>query len=258
MEKDQHHETKRQQERELDNQISSYRQEVAAGEQSIYRQLTEMDELAEAFAFDEHAFTRDEITKTLTVAYDFTYINNTLSAHTQTITQAIKAMEKEKQMAESYEKLLLELEMLKKEQQQKERLLEQANRQLMEIQEESVEKLHLNNQKNREYIIPAEGLSQLAREIRQFGPDDNANNITRILQQQYHHQQHQQELQHALSMAITRPSNGPQTALKRPAGRPAPRTPSRPAATGRWRWSGVVPATIPGGRSAASWGANRR
>ena len=189
LEKDQHHETKRQQERELDNQISSYRQEVAAGEQSIYRQLTEMDELAEAFAFDEHAFTRDEITKTLTVAYDFTYINNTLSAHTQTITQAIKAMEKEKQMAESYEKLLLELEMLKKEQQQKERLLEQANRQLMEIQEESVEKLHLNNQKNREYIIPAEGLSQLAREIRQFGPDDNANNITRILQQQYHHQE---------------------------------------------------------------------
>lgn len=59
----------------------------------------------------------------------------------------------------------------------------------MEIQEESVEKLHLNNQKNREYIIPAEGLSQLAREIRQFGPDDNANNITRIPQQQYHHQE---------------------------------------------------------------------
>lgn len=189
MEKDQHHETKRQQERELDNQISSYRQEVAAGEQSICRQLDEMDELAEAFAFDEHAFTRDEITKALTKAYDFTYISNTLSAHTQTIAQAIKAMEKEQQIAASYEKLLLELEMLKKEQQQKERLLEQANRQLMEIQDETVEKLHLNNQKNREYIIPAEGLSQLAREIRQFGSDSNANSITRILQEEYHHQE---------------------------------------------------------------------
>jgi len=165
-EKDQHHETKRQQERELDNQISGYRQEVEAGEQAICWQLAEMDELAEAFAFDEHAFTRDEITKALSEAYDFTYISNTLSAHTQTIGQAIKAIEKQQQIADSYEKLLLELEMLKKEQQEKERLLEQANRQLVEIQDETIEKLHLNNQHNQEYIIPAAGLSQLARESR--------------------------------------------------------------------------------------------
>ncbi len=189
LEKDQHHETKRQQERELDNQITGYRQEVAAGEQSICRQLDEMDELAEAFAFDEHAFTRDEITKALTEAYDFTYISNTLTAHSQTIAQAIRAMEKQKQIADSYEKLLLELDTLKKEQQEKERLLEQANRQLMEIQDETVEKLHLNNQHNCEYIIPVEGLSQLAREIRQFGPDANVNSISRILQEEYHHQE---------------------------------------------------------------------
>lgn len=188
-EKDQHHETKRQQERELDNQISGYRQEVEAGEQAICRQLAEMDELAEAFAFDEHAFTRDEITKALSEAYDFTYISNTLSAHTQTIGQAIKAIEKQQQIADSYEKLLLELEMLKKEQQEKERLLEQANRQLVEIQDETIEKLHLNNQHNQEYIIPAEGLSQLAREIRQFGPDANVNSIAGILQDQYHNQE---------------------------------------------------------------------
>ena len=188
-EKDQHHETKRQQERELDNQISGYRQEVEAGEQAICWQLAEMDELAEAFAFDEHAFTRDEITKALSEAYDFTYISNTLSAHTQTIGQAIKAIEKQQQIADSYEKLLLELEMLKKEQQEKERLLEQANRQLVEIQDETIEKLHLNNQHNQEYIIPAEGLSQLAREIRQFGPDANVNSIAGILQDQYHNQE---------------------------------------------------------------------
>ena len=188
-EKDQYHESKRQQERDLDSQITDYRQQVAAGEQSICRQLDEMDALAEACAFDEHAFTRDEITKALAEAYDFTYICNTLRAHSQTIAQAIKAMEKEQQMADTYEKLLLELELLKKEQQEKERLLEQANRQLMEIQDETLEKLHCNNQHNGEYIIPAEGLSQLAREIRQFGPDSTINGISRILQEEYHHQE---------------------------------------------------------------------
>ncbi len=189
LEKDQHHENKRQQERELDHQISDYRQEVAAGEQAIDRQLAEMDELAEVFAFDEHAFTRDEMTKAPAAPYDFGYIGNTLKAHTETLGQAIKAMEKEKQMADSYEKLLLELELLKKEQQEKQRWLEQANRQLMEIQDETLEKFHLNNQHHREFIIPADGLNRLAREIHQFGPDSNVNGISRILQEVYHQQE---------------------------------------------------------------------
>lgn len=183
-EKDKQHETKRQQERDLDNQVASCRQEIEAGESSIINQLAEMDGLAEAFAFDEHDFMRDEVKKDITEPFDFGYVTTTLKNHTQTLSRAVKALEKEKQMSEVYDKLLMELDELKKELGAKERLLEQANRQLTEIQDECLEKLYQYNQNNQEYIISADGLTQLSREIRQFGPESNFNDIAQIFQKE--------------------------------------------------------------------------
>ncbi|KNZ43140.1 TIGR02680 family protein [Acetobacterium bakii] len=180
-EKDNQHETKRQQERDLDNQVSGYRQNIEAGERGIIKQLTEMDDLAETFVFDEHDFMRDEVKKDVTEPFDFGYVTTILKKHTEILSQAVKALEKEKQISEAYEKCVMELDLLKKELAEKERLREQANRQMTEIQDEMLEKLYQKNQDNQEYIISVDGLSQLARVIRQFGPESNFNDIAQIL-----------------------------------------------------------------------------
>lgn len=184
-EKDNRHETKRQQERDLDDQVSSCRQEIAANERDIIKQLEEMDGLAETFAFDEHDFMRDEVKKDVTKPFDFSYVTNTLKSHTVVLSQAVKALEQEKQVSESYEKLVMELDVLKKELAEKERLREQATRQLTEIQDETLEKLYQKNQDNQEYVISDDGLSQLSREIRQFGAESNFNVIAQMLRSEY-------------------------------------------------------------------------
>lgn len=183
--KNKQYESKHNQERDLDNQIRDYQAQKDGGAADTLKKLAEMEVQAESFAFDEHAFMMDEITKELSAAYNFTYIKNTLKDHTQTLSHGVKAMEEEKKSSREYDTLCLELDKLKKELEEKEKLLEQANRQLADIQDETIEKLYVGNDTNKEYLISQDGLINLSREIQNFGPTSNFNGISDLLRREY-------------------------------------------------------------------------
>ena len=179
--KDKQHDLKRQQERDWAEQINKLDQEIEAGQNDLLNHLLDMEGLAEVIAFDEHGFMADEIRKDLAESFDFTYIFSLLKKHQHSLNQAVKAFEEEKQISRDYEKLLMALDQVKKEWTEKEADLKQANRQLADIQDESLETLYQKNQTNQEYIISNEGLTKLSREIRQFGPDSNFFESSRLL-----------------------------------------------------------------------------
>ena len=183
--KDKQHESKRNHERDLDNQIRDYQAQKDGGAADTLKKLDEMETQAESFAFDEHAFMMDEMKKDLSESYNFTYIKNTLKDHTQTLSSGVKALEEEKKSSRDYDTLCLELDKLKKEAAEKEKLLEQANRQLADIQDETIEKLYVSNDTNKEYIISQDGLINLSREIQYFGPTSNFNGISDLLRKEY-------------------------------------------------------------------------
>ena len=183
--KEQQHETKRIQERAFESQICDCEAEKEAGEKAILRKLDEMKDLSENFDFDEHVFMMDEMKKDVSGDYEFAYLKSTLREHTRTLSSAIKAMEEEKRIARDYDNLCLELDQLKKALEDKARILEQARRQLIEIQDEMVEKVYLGNDKNKEYRISKDGLTALSREIHQFGPNSNFNSIFNLFSKEY-------------------------------------------------------------------------
>lgn len=178
-------EQNRQKERELAGQIGEDQQEREAASKKILAELQAMDELADICAFDEHAFMRDELRDDIEKPYSFSYHTGALKKHGQTIRAGLRALEKQKDQEDDYDRLLLELDALKKDRDEKKRLQDQASRQLGEIQEETLERLHLNNQTNQEYRIPAGELSGLASEIRRLGPDGDTHAISGRLKNIY-------------------------------------------------------------------------
>lgn len=159
---------KNENERETAAKIKKAESEKSESISKLEEKLTNMDEYAEDFSFDEQAFLKDELGKALDKDYSFSYIKDSLKKYTASIDDAVKALEEEERKNAEYDKALQELEQSKTDREDKNRILNQAERLLDEIKQEYIEKIYGWRKENKELILSDEAVTGLSQEIKKF------------------------------------------------------------------------------------------
>jgi uncharacterized protein (TIGR02680 family) len=170
-------EGKKSRERQLSNEYKNLlgRQEEQAA--VVENLLAEMDETAERFYFYEHAFAQAELQKEMSREYDFRLLKKEIEKYKEKITNAKKALEKERAQSLLYDRALEELEAARRERENAGRELDRTEAVLMETREEFIERVYAWEKGNELLKLPGEAMTQISRAVLAYGKDSSYNDV---------------------------------------------------------------------------------
>lgn len=165
------------------------REQEAAYLGKIREQLTEMDQKADAVAFHEQSFFKDEILADLKKEYSFAFVQHQVQAYEEKLLQATKALEEESRQNEVYDKALAELDRTKALLQEKKAELDRGKMLFEEIKEEFIEKVYTWEKNNQELKISGDNLVKIIRLVTKYGQDVCFDDLTGEVRENFHRQE---------------------------------------------------------------------
>ncbi|MBC2580035.1 TIGR02680 family protein [Clostridium sp. DJ247] len=176
---------KRESERQVFDSIREFEGKKHSVTSKLESKLQDMDAAAEEFVFDEQEFLKDELKKSITKEYSFSYIKDSLNKYTLSIDNAVKALEEEERKNLEYDKALQELEKSKAERDEKNRILEQATLLMEETKQEYVEKIYGWRKENKELKLSDDTIVKVARDVSNFDDTKSFDAVLEHIRSEY-------------------------------------------------------------------------
>lgn len=184
-EKDNQHQRKKASEVETYDNIKKQKGKKDSTASKLQEKLDVMEDISYEFSFDEQQFLKDELCRDIDKEYSFSYIKDRLNKYTNNIEKAVKVIGEENTKSKEYDKVFQDLENSKREKEEKNRVLQQANLLLSETKEEYVEKLYSWRKDNVELKLSDEAMIHIAREISSFDQSKSFDGVLEHIRKDY-------------------------------------------------------------------------
>ncbi len=176
---------KRDQERELYQQIKKLVEKEEIEIKNIKEIIEEMDELAEEIKFHEQFYMKDELFKTIKSEYDFSYIEGEHKKYKEKIQKGKTALEKEERLKREYDKAYKESEDSIRKKEERQKALDQANILMSETKEEFIENIYTWRKNNKELVVSDDALIVVSRNVNNYGEDITFDDIVGEIRNEY-------------------------------------------------------------------------
>lgn len=147
--------------------------------------FSDMDELAEGFAFDEQSFMKDELSRDMKNQYEFTYVKTALKQYVSSIERAAKAIEEKDRKNSEYDRILKELEKSRQDKTMRTKKLDETEGLLEETKQELIEKVYSWTNGNTELIVSNDCLKSVSRCINNFDINSSYDEIIALIRDEY-------------------------------------------------------------------------
>lgn len=175
------------QEKELNirTELKDVQNKIEEETMKIYKLLEEMDEFSQESDFKEQIYFKEELKNKINESYDFSYVRSKVKGFLRTLREVKINLQKANELQEKYNVLDLELSRKNLEKKDLDEKYNQAEILFTEIKEEYIDELYTWEEKNKEFKIKKDNLSDISRIVNAYGEKYSFEDIKSKINDEY-------------------------------------------------------------------------